>query len=139
MMQILIVTLWAKIVLTVFLWTMPLLLVPRLLDRLGIPAMREPLFGRLLGIMFLALVVMYIFGLLQAYRGEVPWPAIIAGMVSNGGAAALILIAATSLGWFGTTWTPLGRIGVLVSGALAGCVFLGLAIAAIGLRSAGHP
>ena len=92
----------SKIAVTVLVWCVPLLLLPdRLLAAAGIPGDHLNLFVRLLGWAYLALCVGYGFGLAAARRGEfLPGPAW-TGIVSNGGACALLLYFGLTGAWSG--------------------------------------
>ncbi|MGH1345655.1 MAG: hypothetical protein ACRBN8_29085 [Nannocystales bacterium] len=81
-MLLLQVTLAVKILLTLSLWSLPLLLKPRLVLPNGTPSGHVIVRG--LGASNLALLVMYAFGLATTLHGVVPWYAIGAGLVSNG-------------------------------------------------------
>lgn len=133
-MKLLVGTLWVKIVVTILVWAGPLLVLSEsTFKALGIPALRTPFFGRLLGVAMAALVVMYIFGLVQAYRGEVPWGTIAAGVVSNGGAAALIGATSLSGGFYDNGWNRRGELLIEVSGLLAFGIFTALVVSAVRL------
>lgn len=90
----------AKIALTVVAWCVPLLLFPAsLLETLGFPVPEPQLFLRLLGMAYTALVVGYTFGLRASQRGEYPNNVVWVGIVSNGGAAGILAVAAAMGGW----------------------------------------
>ena len=80
----------AKLGVTALLWAGPLLLVPRgMLAKGGVPAQAVPV-ARLLGWAYVALGAGYWFGLQELRAGGHPTSAIIVGIVSNGGASALL-------------------------------------------------
>jgi hypothetical protein len=64
------------------------------LRMIGFPVPEPLLFLRLLGMAYVALVVAYAFGLRDVLRGAYPGAVVWVGIVSNGGAFALLLIAA---------------------------------------------
>ena len=80
-----------KIVVTGLLSAAPFLFLPAV--RLGAMTGAGPggstLF-RLYGVAILALLIGYSFGLYGSIRGEFPWGAVAMGLVSNGGAAAVL-------------------------------------------------
>lgn len=86
-MELLIIVLGAKIAVTVFAWALPMLFAPKLIS--GRDDAASILTQRLLGMAYLALAVMYGFGLQEALEGQIPNSTIIVGLVSNGGGALL--------------------------------------------------
>lgn len=107
-------TLIIKIALTVCLWCIPLLLFPATwLRMIGFPVPEPVLFLRLLGMAYVALVVAYAFGLRDVLRGEYPGAVVWVGIVSNGGAFALLLIAA--IAGVLDTWGERARILMWIS------------------------
>ena len=68
---------------------------------------------RLMGVAFLALVTAYAFGLRAIAGKQFPYAIVYVGLVSNGGAALLILVAA--LTGLLTDWPASPRIGYFVS------------------------
>lgn len=114
-----------KIGVTVALWFVPLLLIPvPVLVRLGFPAFPAPLFLRLLGMAYGALLVGYGFGLAAARRGTYPRSTVWTGIVSNGGAFLLLSIGASQGVW--DAWGPPARIAMWASLAATGLVSAGL-------------
>ncbi|MEO1308674.1 MAG: hypothetical protein AAFV38_12315 [Pseudomonadota bacterium] len=82
-----------KIALTLLFWALPLLVFPSTLLGFFITPLPEPLiYLRLLGLAYLALTVAYIGGLVEAFRGGFPMTTVLMGLVSNGGAAILLLV-----------------------------------------------
>lgn len=83
--------LWITIVVTFLGWSVPMLFLPHaLMVRYRLPIAEPILFIRLLGGAYLALTMVYVFGLIRAYRGEDIIEIVIIGMISNGLAAATI-------------------------------------------------
>ncbi|MEM8661010.1 MAG: hypothetical protein AAGF35_09005 [Pseudomonadota bacterium] len=81
-----------KIVITILLWALPFLLAPANVLQLLMGAVPEPIFNlRLLGWAYVALIIGYVGGLLQARNGVMPLQIIAMGLVSNGGASLLVL------------------------------------------------
>lgn len=114
-----------KIGITVFFWFIPLLFFPvSWLKSIGLPDLGPPIFIRLLGMAYGALLVGYVFGLIEGLNGRYPRQAVWAGIVSNGGAFLLLSMGAyrhvwaTWEGWAPTfMWGSLGATG-LISAAL---------------------
>jgi hypothetical protein len=112
-----------KIALTVCVWCVPLLLFPSgWLRALGFPTPEPLIFLRLLGMAYTALVVGYAFGFRSARRGVYPAAAVWVGIISNGGAFLLLLLAALNRTW--------GQWGVPAQGVMWGSVLGTGAIAA---------
>jgi hypothetical protein len=113
-----------KIAVTAAAWAGPLLLTPaRWLEAAGLPHEARPV-ARLLGWAYLALGVGYVLGLRELRAGGRATSAVAVGIVSNGGAAALLT-------WFGLTgawagWHPLVRIATWASAAVTLAIALGL-------------
>lgn len=81
----------------------PLMLVPASgLQSLGFPVPEPIIFLRLLGMAYAALIVGYVFGRSNAKAGIYPGTAVWVGIVSNGGAALLLSVAALQGTW--STW-----------------------------------
>src|SRR5687767_5272461 len=116
-MQALSIIFIAKIMLTVFAWCIPLLLFPpALLKWLGFAVPTPEIFLRLLGMAYTALVVGYTFGLRSVLQGNYPVSVVWIGIVSNGGAFLLLVIAATQ-----DIWVPWGFCARLMMwGSLVG-------------------
>lgn len=91
-----------KIAATVTCWCVPLILFPAaLLEAIGMPQQPTYLFVRLLGWAYLALCVGYAFGLQAALRGTRAMGPVWVGVVSNGGACAILLWYGISGAWQG--------------------------------------
>ena len=122
-MELLIIVLGAKIAVTVFAWALPMLIVPQLIS--GKDDAASILTQRLLGMAYLALAVMYGFGLQEALEGQIPNSTIIVGLVSNGGGALL-----TSAALIKGQVPEKQRVLVLLSCGAVWGVVLGLAVSA---------
>ena len=119
--------LWFKIVLTVAAWCVPLLLFPgSVLIALGFPLPEPLLFLRLLGMAYWALVVGYIFGLRSARSGHYPREVVWVGIASNGGAFALLIVAAWFDAW--STWGMFAKTYMWGSVVGTGLVTVGLLV-----------
>jgi hypothetical protein len=89
-----------KIAATLSLWCVPLLLFPpRWLSLLGLPPQESYLFVRLLGMAYLAFCVGYGFALKETLQGRMPLGTVWSGIVSNGGACALLLYYGIAGAW----------------------------------------
>jgi hypothetical protein len=120
-----------KILFTLFLWCIPLLLVPgKLLASLGIPEPINIVFLRLLGMAYVALMVGYIFGLIAILNGGYPIETIWVGIISNGGAFLLLLIYRFLNTW--SSWKSFIQIIMWISIVATGGITFGLVFA--GLR-----
>lgn len=110
-----------KIVLTSLVWCIPLLFFPAAwLKLLGFPVPEPLLFLRLLGMAYVALVVGYGFGLRDALRNQYPKTIVWVGVASNGGACALLAIAALTQVW--NSW------GMIAQAIMWGSLFCTAAI-----------
>lgn len=86
-------TLRLKIVLTIFLWGLPLLFLPvSWAKELGFIFPQPVFFARLLGMAYLALVYAYLSGLRQAQAGKMPVAIINLGILSNAGATCILIL-----------------------------------------------
>lgn len=87
----------AKIIVTVVFVTAPFLFLPRprLETMTGVSAASATLF-RLYGMAATALLVGYGIGLWQSMNGVFPWAAVLMGIVSNAGAAGILVLAPTA-------------------------------------------
>ena len=116
-----------KIAATVIAWCVPLILFPAsLLESIGFPRQDSYLFVRLLGWAYLALCVGYGFALRAALDGRRLMGPIWVGIVSNGGAFALLLYYGVAGAW--ADWGVMVQIiawGSIVATAL---ITLGLFI-----------
>jgi len=90
-----------KITATVLVWCVPLLLLPSsMLIEFGLPSQpNEVMFVRMLGWAYLALCIGYAFGLKASLQGKRALGPIWVGIVSNGGACALLLLFGLSASW----------------------------------------
>ena len=127
----------AKIVITVCVWALPLLLLPaNLYVSLGFPSPEPAVFLRLLGTAYAALVVGYAHGLMRARRREYPVEAVSVGIVSNGGAAVVLGLAALSGSW--SAWGVLARLYMWFSLFAVTAIALGLIVARARYQPAGQ-
>ena len=111
------VVLQAKIALTLVAWCVPLLLFPAsLFERLGFPTPSPAVFLRLLGMAYLALVLGYALGLRQLRGGSYPAATVWVGVLSNGGACALLTLHALLGAW--SEWGAFARL--FMGGSLVG-------------------
>lgn len=89
-----------KIAATVFVWCVPLILLPaEVLLEVGFPKQDSYMFVRMLGWAYLALCVGYAFGLRAALQGRRLMGPIWVGIVSNGGACSYLLFYGLSGAW----------------------------------------
>jgi hypothetical protein len=87
------VILFIKIFFTAIFWSLPLLFFPReASELLGAPVPDPLIYIRLLGAAFFALLIGYIHGLIELYKGRNIGHTVIVGTVSNGLAGFLLLI-----------------------------------------------
>lgn len=118
-----------KIVATIFVWCVPLILMPAAwLEALGFPRQETYMFVRLLGWAYLALCVGYWFGLKESLRGRRAMGPIWVGIVSNGGAFLILAyygalgvwsswgIAMQIIGWGSVVATLLITVGLFMFG-----------------------
>jgi len=118
-----------KIGVTVVLWAGPLLLFPvSLFETLMGEAPAPISYARLLGVAYLALIVNYAGGFVQATWGSIPWVTIWTGLVSNGG--GLLMLAYLNLSGAQQT-SPL----TLVSMTALAMIVVGLTVCTARLRS----
>jgi hypothetical protein len=124
--------LWVKIVATVFLWVLPLLLLPAgMFPRVGYPKPEPVLFAKLLGVSFLSLLVGYVKGVLALRSGnpaaqDVVANTVLVGLVSNG-LSFLLLVGYGVRGTY-RKWGRLARLHVLISILVTGFVTIGLLV-----------
>ncbi len=117
--------LFLKIVVTTLLWFGPLLLFPiPLLEKMGFPTCPSTNFLRLLGMAYGALLVSYVFGLVDTLHGRYPRSTVWTGIVSNGGAFLLLAIGALQGIW--AAWGAPARIVMWASLAATGLISAGL-------------
>ena len=94
-----------KIAGTVFIWCIPLLLLPAsMLEAMGFPPQDSYMFVRMLGWAYLALCVGYGFGLQASLAGRRLMGPIWVGIVSNGGACLYLLYYGVGGAW--AEWGP---------------------------------
>ena len=118
-----------KIAATIFVWCIPLILMPAAwFEALGFPRHETYMFVRLLGWAYLALCVGYWFGLKESLQGRRAMGPIWVGIVSNGGAFLYLLyygvlgvwtswgIALQVVGWASVLATLLITIGLVIFG-----------------------
>ena len=117
-----------KIVITFFFWLFPLLFFPIswLEETIGFPDLGPPIFIRLLGMAYGALLVGYVFGRIATHRGRYPRAIVWAGIVSNGGAFLLLSAGAFQHDWdnwkklaAGFMWFSLVATGLISAGLIA--------------------
>lgn len=117
----------AKIVATILFWCAPLILLPpAALEALGFPRQDTFLFMRLLGWAYLSLCVGYYHGLLASLKGKRSMGPIYVGIVSNGGASALLLWYGTSGGW--SDWGAFVQFSMWTSALATALITAGLFI-----------
>lgn len=91
-MNAIITVLFFKIGITIFFLAGPFLLLPRdKLENLTRVRTDASTFFRLYGMAMLALTVAYMTGVWSAFHGVFPWGVVLMGIVSNGGATAVLL------------------------------------------------
>ncbi len=118
-----------KIGVTVLLWAGPLLLFPVSLFEALMGQAPDPIsYARLLGVAYLALVVNYAGGFVQATRGSIPWVTIWTGLVSNGGGLLMLIYLNLSGAQQASSLT-------LVSMSALAMIVAGLAVCTVRLRS----
>lgn len=114
-----------KIGATILCWCIPLLTFPAsTLVQLGFPRQEEMMFLRMLGWAYLALCVGYAFALVDAHRGHRLVGTVWVGIVSNGGACALLLQYGVSGSW--QAWGALAQIILWGSAISTGLITAGL-------------
>jgi hypothetical protein len=129
-MKTLSINLIIKIVLTIFVWCIPLLFFPASwLQWLGFPVPEPQIFLRLLGMAYTALVVGYCFGLRDSLRNQYPEAVVWVGVISNGGACTLLATAAVL-----SVWSDWGSIAQCIMwGSLIGTGLITLGLIWFGL------
>lgn len=128
-MFILQLTLGVKILLTLGLWSLPLLLRPEALVKDASPSAH--FLARSLGATNLALFVMYVFGLVETFDGVIPWFAVGAGLCSNGIGALLSIDVLRSNSATGSHRT-LTMFNVIALASITVGLVLGSSLAAMG-------
>lgn len=127
-MSPLVLLLAAKICVTLLGISLPFLILSRdRLDRFSGFAGTPLVLYRLYGTALLALIVAYGFGLLEAFDGAVPWAIITMGIVSNVG-AAVILVASGMAG--SKPWLP-AFFGLIAAGLILTAVFPAAAVSSL--------
>jgi hypothetical protein len=103
-----------KILITILLWCVPLLTLPkRGFAALKMPVPQPMAFVRLLGAAYLALLVGYSFGLVQVRQGQYPTGVVWTGIVSNGLASGILFFYGLTGAW--STWGRISRIYMWLS------------------------
>ncbi len=120
-----------KILLTTFLWCLPLLTFsPEMFALFGLPTPQPMVFARLLGAAYAALLVAYYFGLLEARRGARPLTVVWVGLTSNGLASVVLALHGIAGSW--GSWPVQGQAFMWLS--LAATSGITLSLAWTGLR-----
>jgi len=114
-----------KIILTVIFWCLPSLLLPsRVFGKVGFPMPVPPVFLRLLGAAYLALLTGYSLGLRKLQRGgdiaDVVW----VGTVSNGLASVVLFISGFMGKW--QSWGIVARLYMWGAALATGLITVGL-------------
>ena len=123
----------SKIILTASLWSIPLLFFPAsLLQWLGFPIPEPQLFLRLLGMAYLALLVGYVLGWRETRQNRYPEMVVWVGLVSNGGACVILVVAATLGLW--STWGAFAQGVMWTSLVGTGGIAMGLAVFGVGRK-----
>ena len=125
--KLLIITLRIKIIVTLFLWALPLLLVTEgLAQTLGLEVSTPLFFTRLLGAAYLALVVAYYSGLKQVLNGDSASWVVVMGLVSNGIATIILMVHCIEPAF---SSYPLNmKIFLIASASATALITLGLAL-----------
>ena len=135
-MHLLKATLVLKIFLTIG-WSASLLFLSRTQwDELDVPEPKPVLFTRLLGAAFLALLVGYVLGLRDLWRGKIPVNTMLVGTVSNG-LACVILVYFGFQGTWGE-WGSFARYCMWGSAILTGLITALLSISFLMIRRRGR-
>lgn len=115
-----------KIFCTIVLWSLPLLISPVFFfELLGFPNPEPFIFFRLLGMAYTALVVGYILGALKLKKKEeYPSDTVWVGIVSNGGATAVLSVGALQGAW--SQWGTSAKAYMWVSLACVALITIGL-------------
>jgi len=116
-----------KILITIFVWGLPLLLFPTgWLERLGFVVPGPQIFLRLFGMAYLALCAGYVFGLRDVLNGNYPAGVVWVGIISNGGAFAILAVAALSNTW--EAWGTFAQWFMWGSRVSTGAITTGLVV-----------
>ena len=114
-----------KIAATVFVWCVPLILIPaQLLEAAGFPEQDSYMFVRMLGWAYLALCVGYAFGLRASLDGKRLMAPIWVGIVSNGGACLYLCYYGFTGTW--VEWSPLIQVILWGSAVATALITAGL-------------
>ena len=119
--------LMAKLGITALVWCAPaLFLTPEILHtKLGFPPLGTAgVFLQLLGMAYAALIVVYVFGLIELRRGAYPHCTVWTGLVSNGGAFLVLALAAWRGDW--RSWTGVAPLYMWGSLLATGLISVGL-------------
>jgi hypothetical protein len=128
--KLLATVLWAKILITLTFWALPLFALPASwFVWIGMPEPRPMLFLRLLGAAYLALVVGYTSGLRRLGRGEDVRNVVWVGITSNGLASSILLLSGMTGGW--NEWGIVARSYMWVSTLATASLTLGLVVAGL--------
>lgn len=129
-MRKLLIVIFLKILLTFF-WVIGLALPLDWLHQLGAPDLSAAhVFIRLLSAAFFALLVGYVFGAIEIIRGSYPRNTVWVGIISNGGATIVLLLAAMRHEWTTAPWNAdaiapklmtvsLFAVGLITAGLIA--------------------
>ena len=121
-----------KILVTTFMWCLPLLTFsPGMFSLFGLPAPEPIVFARLLGAAYAALIVAYGQGFVATRRGEHPIAVVWVGIISNG-LASLILANHGIIGSW-SSWSARGQAFMWLS--LLATSGLTISLAIFGLRA----
>jgi hypothetical protein len=124
-----------KIAATLFVWCLPLILMPASwLEAAGLPRQETTLFVRLLGWAYLALCVGYGFGLKASLAGKRALGPIWVGLISNGGACLCLSYYGAVGAW--ASWG--GLIRLIGWGSAAATFFITLGLFLFGVRGQGE-
>lgn len=135
-MYLLKATLILKIVLTIG-WSASLLfLTSTHFEKLGVPEPQPVLFTRLLGAAFLALLLGYVLGLRDLWRGKMPVNTILVGIVSNGLACVFLVYFGFQGTW--SEWGSLARCCMWGSAIFTGLITVLLVISILMIRRRGQ-
>ena len=123
--ELVLVVLAVKLFLTLSVWSIPLLFLPRdWLARIGLPVANCLIIYRLLGMAYLALAFVYASGFPAFNHPPHTELAVLVGLVSNGGAS--ILLIANYPRW--REWERMARLFMSFSAVATACISLALLI-----------
>lgn len=119
-----------KIFITILAWGVPLLLLPLLpadfITGLGFVVLGPQVFIQLLGMAYLALAVGYVFGLRDVLNSTYPTGVVWVGIISNGGAFAVLSFAALFNVW--VLWGSCAQLFMWFSLVATGAITSGLIV-----------